>query len=55
MGRTRSIAHCNGYIEGGLIAAFAIPLPAGFTMILMGEMDIVKNAFNGYYRVNIPA
>jgi len=45
----------NGYIEGGLIAPLAIPLPAGFTMILMGEMDIVKNAFNSYYRVNIPA
>jgi hypothetical protein len=45
----------NGYIEGSLIAPLAIPLPAGFTMILMGEMDIVKNAFNGYYRVNIPA
>jgi len=43
----------NGYIEGGLIAPLAIPLPAGFTMILMGEMDIVKNALNGYYRVNI--
>jgi outer membrane putative beta-barrel porin/alpha-amylase len=45
----------NGYIEGGLIAPVAIPLPAGFTAIVMGEMDIVKNAFNNYYRVNIPA
>jgi hypothetical protein len=45
----------NGFIEGGLIAPLAIPLPAGFTAIVMGEMDIVKNAFNDYYRVNIPA
>ena len=45
----------NGYIEGGLIAPFAMPLPGGFTAILMGEMDIVKNSFDGNYRVNIPA
>jgi outer membrane putative beta-barrel porin/alpha-amylase len=45
----------NGFIEGGLIAPLAIPLPAGFTMIVMGEMDLVKNAFNDFYRVNIPA
>ena len=44
----------NGYIEGGLIAPFAMPLPGGFTAILMGEMDIVKNAFDSNYRVNIP-
>jgi hypothetical protein len=44
----------NGYIEGGLIAPLAIPLPAGFTTILMAEMDIVKNTFNDFYRVNIP-
>jgi hypothetical protein len=45
----------NGYIEGGLIAPFAMPVPGGFTAILMGEMDIVKNSFDGNYRVNIPA
>jgi hypothetical protein len=45
----------NGYIEGGLIAPVAIPLPAGFTTIIEAEMDIVKNAFDSYYRVNIPA
>src|SRR5262245_28775642 len=43
----------NGYIEGGLIAPFAMPLPGGFTAILMGEMDIVKNSFDGNYRVQI--
>jgi hypothetical protein len=45
----------NGYIEGGLIAPLAIPLPGGFTTILMAEMDIVKNSFDNYYRVDIPA
>src|SRR5215510_9239911 len=45
----------NGYIEGGSIAPLAIPLPAGFTMILMAEMDIVKNSFDGNYRVQLPA
>src|SRR5262249_23317408 len=48
------IAVGNGYIEGGMSAPLAIPLPAGFTAIVMPEIDIVKNAFNGYYRVNIP-
>jgi hypothetical protein len=45
----------NGYVEGGLIAPLALPLPGGFTAIVMGEMDIVKNAFNDSYRVNLPA
>lgn len=44
----------NGYIEGGIIAPLAVPLPGGFTAILMAEMDIVKNAFNDHYRANIP-
>jgi len=44
----------NGYIEGGLIAPLAVPLPMGFNAIIMGEMDIVKNAFDSNYRVNIP-
>mgnify|MGYP002358997459 CR=1 FL=1 len=42
-----------GY-EGGIIAPLAVPLPGGFTAILMAEMDIVKNAFNDHYRANIP-
>lgn len=45
----------NGYIEGGLIAPLALPLPMGITAIVMGEMDIVKNSFDSNYRVNIPA
>lgn len=44
----------NGYIEGGLIAPLAVSLPMGFNAIIMGEMDIVKNAFDSSYRVNIP-
>lgn len=44
----------NGYVEGGLIAPLAVPLPMGFNAIIMGEMDIVKNAFDSNYRVNIP-
>jgi len=44
----------NGYIEGGLIAPLAVPLPASFTMIVMGEVDILKNPFNDYYRAQIP-
>ena len=45
----------NGYVEGGLIAPLSLSLPLGFTGILMGEMDIVKNSFDSSYRVNIPA
>jgi hypothetical protein len=45
----------NGYVEGGLIAPLSLSLPGGFTGVLMGEMDIVKNSFNSSYRVNIPA
>lgn len=44
----------NGYIEGGLIAPLAVPLPGGFTTILMGEMDILKNPFDNNYHVNFP-
>ena len=45
----------TGYVEGGLIAPLSLSLPLGFTGILMGEMDIVKNSFDSSYRVNIPA
>jgi hypothetical protein len=45
----------NGYIEGGLIAPIAIPLPAGFTTIVMGEMDIQRNLLDSGYHVNFPA
>jgi hypothetical protein len=45
----------NGFIEGGLIAPLAVPLPAGFTTILMGEMDIQKDPLDNGYHVNFPA
>jgi len=45
----------NRYVEGGLIAPLAVPLPLGFTAILMGEMDILKNPFDNAYHVNFPA
>jgi hypothetical protein len=45
----------NRFVEGGLIAPMAVPLPAGFTTILMGEMDILKNPNDTSYHVNFPA
>jgi hypothetical protein len=45
----------NRFVEGGLIAPLAVPLPAGFTTILMGEMDILKNPSDTSYHVNFPA
>ena len=45
----------NRFVEGGLIAPLAVPLPAGFTAILMGEMDILKNPVDNNYHVNFPA
>jgi Putative MetA-pathway of phenol degradation len=45
----------NRFVEGGLIAPLAVPLPGGFTTILMGEMDILKNPFDTGYHVNFPA
>jgi hypothetical protein len=44
----------NRFVEGGLIAPLAVPLPAGFTTILMGEMDILKNPNDTAHHVNFP-
>jgi hypothetical protein len=44
----------NGFVEWGLIAPIAFPLPADVTFVLQGEMDFLKNSFNDFYRVNIP-
>src|SRR5262249_10501870 len=44
----------NGFIEWGLIAPIAFPLPWDITFVLQGEMDFLKNSFNDFYRVNIP-
>jgi hypothetical protein len=42
----------NGYAEGGIIAPLAISLPYGFTTILMGELDYLKNPVSPGYRAN---
>jgi hypothetical protein len=45
----------NRHVEGGLIAPLAVPLPAGFTAILMGEFDYQKNPNDAGYHANFPA
>jgi hypothetical protein len=45
----------NRYVEGGIIAPLAVPLPAGFTAILMGEFDYQKNPNDSGYHANFPA
>jgi Putative MetA-pathway of phenol degradation len=45
----------NGFVEGGMAAPLALPLPAGFTTILMGQLDVQKNPNDNGYHVNFPA
>lgn len=45
----------NRYVEGGLIAPLAVSLPLGFTTILMGEIDYLKNPADAGYHANFPA
>ncbi len=45
----------NRYVEGGMAAPLALPLPAGFTTILMGQIDVLKNPNDTGYHVNFPA
>lgn len=45
----------NRYVEGGIAAPLAVSLPLGFTSIIMGEMDILKNPNDSNYHVNFPA
>src|SRR5262249_17449472 len=45
----------NGYIEWGGTLPLAVPLPAGFTAILMGELDILKDPSGLNYYANFPA
>jgi hypothetical protein len=45
----------NRYVEGGIIAPLAVPLPLGFTAILMGEFDYQKNPNDAGYHANFPA
>jgi hypothetical protein len=49
---TAPIGVGNGYAEGGIIAPLAISLPLGFTTILMGEVDYLKNPVSPGYRAN---
>ena len=45
----------NRYVEGGMAAPLALPLPGGFTTILMGQVDVLKNPNDTGYHVNFPA
>ena len=45
----------NRYVEGGVIVPLAVPLPLGFTGILMGEFDYQKNPNDAGYHANFPA
>jgi hypothetical protein len=45
----------NQVVEGGVIAPLALALPYGFTAIVMGELDYLKNPNDNGYHVNIPA
>lgn len=49
---TAPIGVGDGYVEGGLIAPLAVSLPYGFTTILMGEVDYLKNPVSPGYRAN---
>lgn len=45
----------NRFVEAGAIAPLALSLPAGFTTILMGEFDYVKNPNDAGYHAAFPA
>ena len=45
----------NRYVEGGVAVPLAVPLPLGFTTILMGQLDYLKNPNDSGYHVNFPA
>jgi hypothetical protein len=45
----------NRFVEGGISAPLAVPLPYGFTTIIMGEMDYLKNPNDNGYHVSFPA
>jgi hypothetical protein len=49
---TAPIGIGNGYVEGGVITPLAVSLPYGFTTILMGEVDYLKNPVSPGYRAN---
>ena len=45
----------NRFVEGGMAAPLAVSLPLGFTTILQGELDYLKNPNDAGYHVNFPA
>jgi hypothetical protein len=45
----------NRFVEGGMAVPLAVALPAGFTAVLMGQMDILKNPGDNDYHLNFPA
>lgn len=45
----------NRSVEGGVIAPLLLSMPAGFTTILMGELDYLKNPNDAGYHANFPA
>ncbi len=45
----------NRFVEGGVIAPLAVSLPGGFTTIVMGEFDYLKNPNDAGYHANFPA
>ena len=45
----------NRFVEGGAIAPLALALPLGFTTIVMGEVDYLKNPNDNGYHANFPA
>ena len=45
----------NRFVEAGVIAPLAVSLPFGFTTIIMGEFDYLKNPNDNGYHANFPA
>ena len=45
----------NRFVEGGMAAPLAVSLPLGFTTIVQGELDYLKNPNDAGYHVNFPA
>jgi len=43
----------NNQVEGGLILPISITLPAGFALVVMPEIDLLKNNNDGGKHVNV--
>ena len=42
----------NGHVDGGLIAPLSAPLPLGFTLTFVPEVDVIRNGSNAGHHVN---